>query len=242
MPNTYFQFKNFIVHQEKGSLKVCTDACLFGAWVADKLKAALPLHAQFLDIGTGTGLLSLMLMQELRSSVDAIEIDADAYAQATDNFINSPWAQNVSAYHADIRQYKPDHSYDLIIANPPFYENDLRSADDQKNKAKHETTLDLQTLAGLAAGWLKPGGYFALLLPAHRGKQAIEVCAASGMHLRDFTNVRQSERHSAFRVMMIFSTGDVNSNQVNMQEITIKEHGVYSPDFVQLLKPFYLHL
>ena len=243
MPNTYFQFKKFIVHQEKGSLKVCTDACLFGAWVADQLKAYLPSQAQILDIGTGTGLLSLMLTQELVSPVDAIEIDADAYVQATDNFRISPWPEKLSAHHTDIRLFRPTHRYDLIIANPPFYENDLRSEDEQKNKAKHETTLDLSTLTGLAAGWLKPGGHFALLLPAHREKQALEVSVASGMHPRNITKVRQTERHAAFRVMIIFRKDGVNdADKVSVEEITIKEQHVYTPAFVHLLKPFYLHL
>jgi tRNA1Val (adenine37-N6)-methyltransferase len=241
VPNTYFQFKQFTVHQERGSLKVCTDACLFGAWVADKLKAGLPPAAQILDIGTGTGLLSLMLAQELTAAVDAIEIDTDAYTQATDNFCTSPWPEKLTVHHIDARQFEPGHQYDLVIANPPFYENDLRSVDEQKNKAKHETTLDLLTLTGLSARWLKPGGYFALLLPAHREKKALEACAVSGMHPRNIIKVRQTERHSPFRVMMIFSTGS-EKPEVDVEEITIKETNVYTPAFVSLLKPFYLHL
>ena len=137
MSNTYFQFKQFTIHQDKCAMKVCTDACMLGAWTAGKLGGSG--INNILDIGCGTGLLSLMLSQKINASIDAVEIDADAAKQAGENISASPWAANIRVIHTSLQEFMPKKKYDLIICNPPFYENDLRSEHENKNVDRKRT-------------------------------------------------------------------------------------------------------
>ena len=112
MANTYFQFKQFTVEQQNCAMKVCTDACLFGAILADKIYRAQNKVSKLLDIGTGTGLLSLQVAQKNSISIDAVEIDQDSFEQAQQNFINSPWNERVSIFNTDILDFNSDKKYD----------------------------------------------------------------------------------------------------------------------------------
>src|SRR4051812_28508477 len=114
MSNNYFNFKQFTVYQEKCAMKVCTDACVFGAWVANKIKQSHHVKNIF-DIGTGTGLLSLMVAQKTNACIDAIEIDRAAADQAIENILRSPWKEKVHVINVSLQQYITDKKYDLII-------------------------------------------------------------------------------------------------------------------------------
>src|SRR5262245_58656662 len=145
MPNSYFQFKQFVIHQEHCAMKVTTDGCLFGAWVAASKAGNAAAGKHVLDIGTGTGLLSLMYAQKHpHAQIDAIEIDEAAAQQAADNFAASPWQKRLQLIHSDIKDYRPSHPYDTIISNPPFYENQLSSGNAKKNMAHHSSSIGLE--------------------------------------------------------------------------------------------------
>ncbi|HUS02889.1 MAG TPA: methyltransferase, partial [Chitinophagaceae bacterium] len=149
MANDYFQFKEFIIQQDKCSMKVCTDACLLGSLLPVTSKNAEPIN-RVLDIGTGTGLLSLMYAQRnIHAVIDAVEIEEDSFKQANENFIRSKWNDRIKIFYTDIRKFAPAKKYDLIITNPPFYENELLSTEKNKNIAKHDEGLTFRDLTGI---------------------------------------------------------------------------------------------
>ena len=240
MANHYFQFKEFTVYQDMSAMKVCTDACLFGAYTADLInKENIPvIHC--LDIGTGTGLLSLMMAQKLDCSIDAVEIDNRSYRQAAGNFRHSPWNNRLAVFNTGIKAYQTEKKYDCIISNPPFFEGDLKSDESGKNAAKHDSTLTLIELLEKVMELLNEEGIFAVLLPYKRVKYFIEEAEKKGLYLFHRAMVKQTPLHSQFRGMLYFSRQQAASTK---KEIAIKnEMGDYSPRFTELLRDYYLYL
>jgi tRNA1Val (adenine37-N6)-methyltransferase len=234
MANSWFQFKQFLVRQEHAAMKVTTDACLFGAWVAEKMLNK-PV-TRVLDIGAGTGLLSLMLAQKIPVPVDAVEIDEAAFKEASGNTSASIFNRLVSVHHSDITFFDQALFYDLIISNPPFFEGSLRSPSIKVNLARHETELALDQLFVTVRQRLSANGHFALLLPYTRLDAANELAAASALQPICTCAVRQTEKHDFFRVMIIYGAGQGDVRE----QLTIKEDGRYSSEFTYLLKDYYL--
>lgn len=238
MPNNYFQFKQFKIEQEKSSMKVCTDSCLFGAWIADKIEQKIIHPKNILDIGAGTGLLSLMITQKTSLQIDAVEIDENSYRQTVENFLESPWNQHLQAFYADIKSWNNNLKYDLIISNPPFYENDLKANEKNKNLAKHDDGLTFTELLLAVKNNLSSDGNFAILLPYHRTEYFKKLAVESGFYLNEELHVKQTPKHSYFRGILFFGT---KSTQPIFNEIIIKdEAGNYSKEFNFLLKDYYL--
>jgi tRNA1Val (adenine37-N6)-methyltransferase len=240
MPNSFFQFKQFIIHQDQCAMKVCTDACLFGAYAASLIKNSELKINDILDIGTGTGLLSLMLAQQTNADIDAVEISEAAYQQASSNFRSSAWNNRLHIYNTDIADFRSGKKYDLIISNPPFFENDLRSTDEIKNKAKHEGSLNLNELLKIAAGLLSAEGHFAVLLPYHRVEPAILMTEALELYCTNKIIVQQTTAHDPFRGMLVFSA---HKKETEFMQMSIKDRaGKYTNEFILLLKDYYLYL
>ena len=230
MPNTYFRFRQFTVHQEKTAMKVCTDACLFGAWATSEISSE---HVErVLDIGTGTGLLSLMIAQGSGARIDAVELDDNAYLQATENFAASPWKERLSAHHCAIQAYVPGYQYDFVISNPPFYEQSLRSPDNKKNLAMHSTHLDATALFASVKRLLAPGGRIAVLIPYNRSEAVEKIIGDNQFYIESKVFVKQTEKHSPFRCMYMLR--DVIS-RFNERKITVNDD-----EFNALLKNYYL--
>ena len=239
MANTYFKFKQFTIRQEHCAMKVCTDACLFGAWVANELTAIKQI-SNCLDIGTGTGVLSLLLAQKTTAFIDAVEIDKAAFEQAKENIDHSPWSGRLTVINTDITAFNNNKKYDCIISNPPFFEGDLKSSNSNKNAAKHDTSLTLQQLLQVVDKTLLEEGYFAILLPYHRADFFIEEAAKSNLYLTKKVLVKQTPRHDYFRAMLLFTRHQKN---VSSEEIIIKnEVNNYTEIFTGLLKDYYLFL
>ena len=241
MPNNYFQFKAFTIQQEKCSMKVCTDACIFGAWVAEKIgNGHLPV-ANVLDIGAGTGLLSLMLAQKDNNVIiDAAEVEADSYQQAKENFMNSKWNDRLNIFHTDVKNFDPGKKYDLIMSNPPFYENELLSKEKNNNLAKHHEGLTLKDLIEVIKIRLSPGGHFAVLLPNHRVKNFENMAEENGFFLKEKLLIKQTPSHNFFRGVLLFSN---NKPDTITNELTIKnKEGNYTVEFKALLEDYYLKL
>lgn len=239
MSNSYFQFKQFTIHQDKCAMKVCTDACLFGAWIGDKVRSTKYEVRNVLDIGTGTGLLSLMLVQQSSAQIDAIEMDEAAAEQAGDNFEASPWKERLQVIKGDARMVHLGKKYELIISNPPFFENDLKSEDAKRNLALHSEQLSLQELLFIIKSHLAVHGKFAMLLPYHRKNVFIQLAKNEGFFLEESISVKQTPKHTYFRTMLLFSAVEVALVE---KEIIIREGDSYTNEFIDLLKDYYLKL
>ncbi len=241
MPNTYFNFKEFNVHQDKSSMKICTDACLFGAYIAQAMSTRESSVLNCLDIGTGTGLLSLMYAQKNADTIiHAVEIEKNAYIQAKENFENSKWNNRLTIFHTDIKDFIFEKPYNLIICNPPFYENDLLSTKEKQNLARHKKGLTLKDLIRIIKIDLATNGLFAILLPYHREKYFESLAKENNLFVIEKLLIKQTPSHNFFRVIMLLS----NSNTAQTtKELTIKNNdGNYTNEFISLLKDYYLKL
>ena len=221
-------------------MKVCTDACLFGAILAEKIYREKNKVSNLLDIGTGTGLLSLQVAQKNSISIDAVEIDRDSFEQAQQNFSNSPWSGKLRIYNTDILDFVADKKYDCIISNPPFYEGDLKSDNSKKNAAKHDSTLKLEQLLQVIEKHLSPTGYFAVLLPYQRVDYFITLAADFNYKVQEKWMIRPTDAHPFFRGILFFNLAP---SEIVTKEISIKDStGNYTAEFVDLLKEYYLQL
>lgn len=240
MPNTFFRFKQFTIHQQNAALKVSTDSCLFGAWVANKVVDKKHEVNTVLDIGAGTGLLMLMFAQQCNALIEGIEIDKPSYEQAKENLLASPWANRLQLYFGDVKEFVFDKKYDLIISNPPFYENDLKSDLANRNVAMHDEGLKLDELIRIAEKNLNPEGKFAVLLPYFRAERFIKTANEHNLHLNRRMDVKHTPDHSFFRAMLIFGK---QKSEPEIQSMAIKdENDHYTSVFVGLLKDYYLYL
>jgi tRNA1Val (adenine37-N6)-methyltransferase len=223
-------------------MKVTTDSCLFGSLSPTPSEGGGEMNV--LDIGTGTGLLALMYAQKNSLAlIDAIEIDKDAAEQAKENSEASPWNDRINIIHADARKFLFTKKYDLIISNPPFYEKELRSSDIQKNIAHHGEELSLQELLTIIKNNLKPGGEFFLLLSNKRSTEAEFLIKKNQLEITRQTLVRQSVSHGIFRVIIKGKHMNSESSNYEKDEISIwNEKQEYTPEFVLLLKDYYLGL
>ncbi len=230
-----FRFKQFTVHQENSAMKVCTDSCLFGALIRpDKPVSAL-------DIGTGTGLLSLMLAQRYPElAIDAVEIEPGAATDARRNFGNSPFGERIKLYQCSIQHFAETTTsvYDLIFSNPPFYENRLKSPHSHKNVAHHAAELSFRELASVSARLLSPSGTLWILLPPFEMTRFTAEAAASFLNVNERYTIRHASGKPVFREVASFSRQPAQ-NPVPV-EIIIYENDKYSSIFAALLGDYYL--
>jgi tRNA1Val (adenine37-N6)-methyltransferase len=247
MPNNYFRFKQFTVHQDKCAMKVCTDACLFGGWIAAHRSPLTAHHSPLtthysLDIGTGTGLLALMYAQKSPDAmIDAIEIDEAAAYQAKENFDESPWSGRLSVYNDSIQLFAEvaNKKYDVIISNPPFYERDLKSGDIKRNLALHSEELKIDELVSITDKLLREDGSFFVLIP-YRRTEVLQQLITGGFFIKEQIFIKQTPKHNYFRTMFWLTRQPANEHQSEITIIT--EQNEYSDAFKELLKDYYLAL
>lgn len=230
------------MHQEHTAMKVCTDACLFGAWSA--ADAQIQNAKKILDIGSGTGLLSLMLAQQSNAHITAIEIEAGAFKQTKANFELSVWKHRLDIIHSSIQDYASNNVqqlFDCIITNPPFYESDLNSPDNAKNLAAHSTALPWDTLAETAASLLRDNGAWYVLVPTLRAYTMQKLVLNYGLQLSEECLMYNDAKHLPIRAMLKFVKQ--KEATIHRNKIVIKNTDqTYTTEFINYLKDYYLHL
>jgi tRNA1Val (adenine37-N6)-methyltransferase len=231
---TVFYFQQFAVQHTHSSMKVGTDGVLLGAWtnVADAHRV--------LDIGTGTGLLALMLAQRTQGSVliDAVEIQEPACRDAEVNFEQSQWRQRITLHHRAIQAHHPEQLYDLIISNPPYFQNSLKSPDENRNVSRHTDTLTFQELINHSQRLLTSAGRLSLILPATEAAAFTELGSQHGLHLLRRCVFRTLPDKPESRWLMEFSRNPGPLEETSL--LLYAEPGVYAPAYVQLTRDFYL--
>lgn len=237
MANPYFSFKKFTVYHDKCAMKVGTDGVLLGAWT--KIREA----KTALDIGTGTGLISLMLAQrsEGLSSIDAIDIDEGAILQTVENVERTSF-ENVKTVHSSLQEYVIgcDKRYDLIVSNPPYFSSSLHSPNGQRTLARHTDSLPMAEFMNASARLLSANGYLSLVFPYTEKDLLIELAQDAGLFVSRITNVYPMPHLQAKRVLLEFS---MIKQYVEVADLIIeKERHIYTNDFSELVRDFYLKL
>ncbi len=234
-PNPYFQFKQFIIYQDKCAMKVNTDGVLLGAWT-DNFDAQ-----HILDIGTGTGLIALMLAQRSNASIDAIEIDEEAATQASQNCVNSIWKDRISVHCCSFQEFTEKNSpkYDLIVSNPPYFIQSLKSPKQNKNTARHTDSLSFEELIAGSKKLLLPNGKLSVILPFDSGETFINLAKEKDFHLARKTIVCSKENLPPKRILLTFSLENADC-LIDKLIIETEQRHQYSEEFKKLTEEFYL--
>ncbi|NQD35706.1 methyltransferase [Permianibacter sp. IMCC34836] len=246
--NDWFQFKQFRVEQAHSGMRVTTHACLFGALVP------VAGARRILDIGAGTGLLSLMLAQRSEAQIDAVELDAGACQDAARNFAASPWSQRLYLHAGAIQQFAPPvgDGYDCIVSNPPFFSASWRADDEARNLARHDDSLSLQSLLQLASTWLRDDGQLWLLLPVEADQRLQEAAAMAALQCCQQIDIRaKPDKPVARRIFALIKPALAKSATAEpaatpalaRRELCIHDpYPAYSHEALQLLRPYYSSL
>lgn len=234
-----FRFKQFTIHQDRCAMKVGTDGVVLGVWTP------LPENLySILDIGTGTGLLALMLAQRsYAEQIDALEIDDSAYEQAVENFENSPWADRLFCYHAGLDEFvdEIEDEYDLIVSNPPFYTDDYHSNDEQRDLARFEMAMPFEDLVEAASIFLSETGIFSVIIPFKEETNFIEIANELELYPFKITRVKGHSTAETKRSLLAFSRKKTEKPIEDELVLEVERHQ-YTPEFTELVKDFYLKL
>lgn len=236
--NKTFKFKQFDIEQERCAMKIGTDAVLLGAWTSTE-------HNPFsiLDIGAGTGVLSLMLAQRSQAEmIDAIEIDDDAYEQCVENFENSPWGDRLFCYHASLEEFTEEieDTYDLIISNPPFYSDDYKTENEQRDLARFNDALPFKHLLESVSKLLSKEGIFSVIIPFKEENTFLDVAASFGLFPNNILHVKGTPKSNIKRSLISFS---FHKTTCDMSELIIEtSRHQYTQDYIDLTKDFYLKM
>ena len=238
--NTFFHFKQFSIEQQNCAMKVSTDACLFGASIP--LSDSRPI----LDIGTGTGLLALMVAQRSSGYIDAVELDAQAAQQAIENINSSPWQERITVYQQSIQRFAQNcpARYGTIICNPPFFTNHSPSQEPRRHQARHNDTLSFSDLGQAVTQLLTKKGLFHVLLPASEHQHFVATVEQEGLHLTNTLCVRPTQAKAVSRHILTLSTHlpKEPKKACTTQDICIHTLNGYSQTFIERLRPYYLKL
>lgn len=238
MANSYFKFKQFTIQQDKCAMKVCTDACLFGVWIN------IPNHTKhILDIGTGTGLLSLMLAQKSEKyiSIDAVELEENAFEQAINNFTESTFAERIKGIHVNFFNYKTEKKYDILVCNPPFYKQQLATQNKANILARHSDDFDFNDFFFQCSQLSNEAANLFLLMPFYRKNEIEKIALQNKWYPKEITLVVNKIGQQPIRVMFHF-VKNIEIQVLKNELIIYQENNAYTDEFKEKLSPFYFNL
>ena len=231
-----FRFRQFSVKNEAAAMKVGTDGVLLGA--AAGISGG---ERRILDVGTGTGLIALMLAQRCPcAEITAIDIDSGAAAEATGNFAISPWADRLGAECTALSAFKPASKFDLIISNPPYYDLSLRNPDRRAALARHSESLSYRELCDFASEHLSPEGRLSMILPAAVGRDLLRAAVSFGLYPLRIIKIRTVPTKPVSRIIAEFSPAGSGSQAEEEELVLLLRDGSKSPEYEALTKEFYL--
>lgn len=235
MANGYFQFKQFTVHQQHCAMKVGTDGTLLGAWAL-----AAEGSCRILDIGTGTGLIALMMAQRYpKAQVSAIDIDDGAVRQAKENVSASPFADRINVTKADVLTFEEEERYDSIVCNPPFFEDSLTCPDPQRTEARHTVSLDYRQLMEATFRLLKDDGCFSLIIPFDCRERLESEAHLRGFFISRLCSVQTTPSKAPKRYMIEFTKHPVYEIDTN-NGIIESSPQIRSDWYRELTQEFYI--
>lgn len=235
---TLFKFKQFAIAQDRCAMKIGTDGVLLGAWASlDKNPDSI------LDIGAGTGLITLMLAQRCSAdTVDAIEIEEDAYEQCVENFEASPWADRLFCYHAGLDEFvmEIEDKYDLIISNPPFYSEVVSSGNVSRDTSRQNQWLPFEDLLEGVSKLLSDQGQFSVIVPYKEEEHFLDLALNHTLFANRITRVRGNSNSELKRSLIEFSFAE-KSTEIKYLTLEIRRHE-YTKEYIDLTKEFYLKM
>jgi tRNA1Val (adenine37-N6)-methyltransferase len=236
--NKYFQFKQFRIEQQHAAMKVNTDGVLLGAW------ANIDGVDSVLDVGTGTGLIALMIAQRnINSIITGIDIDGQAVVDATENVRKSPWPDRISIQHISFQNFAETNSgkFSLIISNPPFFSNSVKNTNTRLSLARHNHLLPFADIISGTLSLLDKSGRLSLILPVDEADLFIETASNNGLFLQRIANVKPFPDKEPNRSLIEFSflKGETERTVFSLYDETKVN---YSLEFIRLARDFYLKL
>ncbi len=237
-----FKFKQFTINQDRCAMKIGTDGVLLGAWTDVS-------HNPFsiLDIGTGTGLIALMLAQKSHAEIiDALEIDDSAYEQCVENFEASNWGNRLFCYHAGLDEFveEIEDQYELIVSNPPFFSENVSSGNKQRDIARSNFSLPFEELLEGVSILLSDEGKFNVIIPFKEEEKFIKTASQFNLFPNKITHVKGTITSSIKRSLIKFSFNEKKTNLIDFTtEIIIeKSRHQYTDDYINITKDFYLKM
>lgn len=236
---TKFSFKQFSIEQDRCAMKIGTDGVLLGAWTPIENNPF-----SVLDIGTGTGIIALMLAQRTHAEqIDALEIDEEAYEQSVDNFENSPWSDRLFCFHAGLDEFveEPEDEYDLIVTNPPFYTDDYKSDNEQRDLARFADAMPFEDLIEAADLLLSKNGIFSVIIPFKEEVEFLALAKEYELFPLKITRIKGTPTTEIKRSLLAFSRKENTDFLIDELVIETARH-IYTAEYIELTKDFYLKM